>query len=1215
MQYRAERLKRLFFTLLSFRLLKQNLVSLFSSILILFGGILYAETEPNNACTEANPILSLGVYTGSGTGSSSQGDRDYFSFHVPADGTLKITIDNKTNRTLRYSELKNLPCPSSTPYSIGNNASTLIEIPSTTAEKYFIYLEGSQKNTANTYDISAEFIPNLPSEGSDLKVTKVANAEKVLIYNPFYYTVSVSNIGDQNVTDVNITDTLPDGMSADLDLTNTLTDQWTCMDADGQTAGRSTGVIRCMFSGTLDIGEVSIFNLHVYAPSTDGNITNTIEVSSTLPDIDPSNNTYTETTEITNEVGTAEHLCYTERTEILNPNYASECEIKGNFYYGNGCEAYVLVREYNATTVLSDIKVYKMYAPEIKGGSCNYTASTSGGASSGQCNDITNLTEYGSYTQGYAVDIDQNLVNTVEILLHDSSTYNQPRIDGIALFGDYMTEPGFHHTGRIYECNGTSEGGVIITSSADLVDTPIDGSNAAAYNASLADAEGSLKFIQTMVAGTPSREVTGVHLNLAGEAVPYETDTTIPYAIVPYMSNDQCTMTMGNIIDPSTGQQLVLDVPDEQISATGSMIVPTAVSRASRMQLIFVDPNSLSLEGQQCLANSSTIGNFARLAQCVNSEVQYKTAFGQDAWDRCGNSSGRPCLSQNNGSADPSDPTFDPATDSIYVNQLGCYMCTFNIQPACTTDNFAVRPDRMEIGITHSDAPDLLRAGQEYSVSLTARYPTDGIYSNGSAIPADTVVSGYTVNDHNYNSDLGSDVIRYFKDGSPDTEGLLIGTSEVNTSRTAFMVGGLSSLSTSGPVTTSGMPDETLGIHYTDVGTVEFNIYDREWAAIDNDDTPMDCNTSHAHTYICTHDQLTFIPHHFSVENIVLRNHRDGNFTYLSNDLNMSAHVEATIAARNSQGGITENFREGNLFYENPVTVDLNVTDWNASAQNRHPLDNTVDIKDINASELLGFGGDDEANGTHAITYASQRLLFNYQRNNNQPVNPFKVPESDINISVASTYEASGKTAIIIGSGVEKDDRNATFYFGRAKASQELYDVEGTVADTPITVQIYCSNSHLFQPANNDLFNGATLYCTSFLSDAILYLGQTDLNDWWLSLGHNEALGDGNIMLQDPVAVLGSGSGSVDNDVNIINGVDNTIQVTHQSGSLPITYDILLDTPTDSWLIYNAESPTLPPNPFYKVRFTGDSGWAGVGKTGHVLDINASTTETKRLKW
>jgi len=154
------------------------------------------------------------------------------------------------------------------------------------------------------------------------------------------------------------------------------------------------------------------------------------------------------------------------------------------------------------------------------------------------------------------------------------------------------------------------------------------------------------------------------------------------------------------------------------------------------------------------------------------------------------------------------------------------------------------------------------------------------------------------------------------------------------------------------------------------------------------------------------------------------------------------------------------------------------------------------------------------------------------------------------------------------------------------------------VANTPITVQVYC-----------DVFPTCPLFPFTIQTG-----GQTDLNDWWLSLGHNEVLGDGDITLQDPVAVLGSGSGSVDNDVNIANGADNMIQVTH-SGSFPTTYDILLDTGTNSWLVYNADSTIADPDPFYKVRFNGDSGWAGVGATGYVIDMNASKRDTKRLNW
>jgi hypothetical protein len=235
-------------------------------------------------------------------------------------------------------------------------------------------------------------------------------------------------------------------------------------------------------------------------------------------------------------------------------------------------------------------------------------------------------------------------------------------------------------------------------------------------------------------------------------------------------------------------------------------------------------------------------------------------------------------------------------------------------------------------------------------------------------------------------------------------------------------------------------------------------------------------------------------------------------------------------------------------------------------------------------------------------------------RNNNQPVNPFRVPGSDIMLSVSSTYTSSTTNqAVVTGNGVGGADSSATFLFGRAKASKEFYDVKGTSANTPIAVYVYCNTEEQ-----------SYSWCDEHSVDTLL--GTTDLSHWWLSLDHNEALGDGSIMLQgSPDVALGSGSATVTSNLNLINGQDATVTVQHTSGSLPVTYDILLETSntaatpsapvTDSWLVYNPDSLLLDPDPFYKVRFTGDSGWAGVGDTGHVLDFNASTVNAKRLNW
>jgi len=323
--------------------------------------------------------------------------------------------------------------------------------------------------------------------------------------------------------------------------------------------------------------------------------------------------------------------------------------------------------------------------------------------------------------------------------------------------------------------------------------------------------------------------------------------------------------------------------------------------------------------------------------------------------------------------------------------------------------------------------------------------------------------------------------------------------------------------------------------------------------------------------------------------------------------------MDVTIFARNAIEGVTQNFHSGNSkYYENPVSVDMNVTDWNTSATLPHPNGNAnpVIIKDIPTAQWLGFGTPD-TNGTHTIpwneTNATQKLMFNYTRYNNDMVNPFIVEGNEVNLTVNSSYTSTEGavegTANIVGT--EIGDQNATFGFARAKASKDFYDDVTTASiDTPITILVYC-----------DLWVG----CSNLGIDTIN--GQTDDNKWWLSWNHVEADGDGNITLVSPPTIMeGAGNPTVTTDVTVsTEGQDTTVNVTSGSTTLPMTVWIELDdtlpTDTNSWLIYNENSAFGIPSPFYKVRFIGTSGWSGVGETGHVLEINASSIKTKRLNW
>jgi hypothetical protein len=122
----------------------------------------------------------------------------------------------------------------------------------------------------------------------------------------------------------------------------------------------------------------------------------------------------------------------------------------------------------------------------------------------------------------------------------------------------------------------------------------------------------------------------------------------------------------------------------------------------------------------------------------------------------------------------------------------------------------------------------------------------------------------------------------------------------------------------------------------------------------------------------------------------------------------------------------------------------------------------------------------------------------------------------------------------------------------------------------------------------------------------------TDEYDWYLATPHQTANNDGNISLL-PASNITNGT-----PITIINGV-NSLVVNVSATSRPSTVDITFDTSgtpplTSDWVIYNEDNDSAP-DPFYRVRFIGGSGWAGHGETGNVVDSNMSKRKNRRLGW
>lgn len=501
------------------------------------------------------------------------------------------------------------------------------------------------------------------------------------------------------------------------------------------------------------------------------------------------------------------------------------------------------------------------------------------------------------------------------------------------------------------------------------------------------------------------------------------------------------------------------------------------------------------------------------------------------------------------------------------------------------TDAFTVRPDRFKIELPVAEESELLRSAQEYNLTVTALDAA----GNRSA---------------DYNQTKGSLTLEQkliLRNGSYDDSKLLRG--ELEFSADDFNI--------SEGITLAEGRNDVMGVKFSDVGKVEVKLLDKRWASVDNDDTPQECTggifsngkadlTVPEGTYLCGDINLTFIPDHFAITGATLHNHRDGGYTYLSyqDDLRMSTHIGLTIEAKNRDDNITTNFKRGSLYYENPLSVRLKAPLITAEG---HSVGLTPVIRDIDTPMMLEFGGVD-ANGTVHIAWndsnSSQRLMFNYNKDIQNPVNPFDINGTQVDINASSLYTStSGKQATVTGTG--QAGGTASYYYAKAKSSKYLYDdvTESSIV-TPISIVVYQN------PGSS-----------SYALDYSLFRPSNDY-EWYISTTHDSSQNDGDITLEAKSG--GSVSPADPNTLGISGGLsDNATASKTAAGTAAQDVKITFGPDTSPWLLFDREKNTLASGEFtfYHVRFIGSGNWAGYGQTGHVVDSNASKTKNRRIGW
>ena len=597
----------------------------------------------------------------------------------------------------------------------------------------------------------------------------------------------------------------------------------------------------------------------------------------------------------------------------------------------------------------------------------------------------------------------------------------------------------------------------------------------------------------------------------------------------------------------------------------------------------------------------------------------------------------------------------------------GCYPClrTYYGKPVCSRDNFAIRPEAFvttlvdsnqsvdttkdSIGISESRVPSTSNLANSAKLVAGYAYRFD---INATNFLNDDATPGY-IQQFNTNTGSALSQMKWSPSGSPtacnDVE-------DQNITVTLFDGTSLNTYANIAPVDSIAQ-----------VGEYQFMIKDENWTAVDwneeltkhhlmagftnnisdckKDDNSViavgsgkqGCTISSKHSHPSGHEytalSLRYYPYTFNVDAIGSGVGTDNarNFVYINElktslypggrDENMSYNIFGTFRAADYTGNALSNFVDG--CYADPVDMTLYHTYLSDIPTSTPNL--SFDLIDFNTTVPSLITSARRQGDFTDVLHAGQRaplkvvqlasafaedmegaismdLGFNFDRDNNAPLNPRRIHFSDFNITYGGTPDISVDMITdykIFGNKVVDD--NVTFFYGRAKAQQSFYDdiTEDSVI-TPISVVVYCDLG--FVECQN--------------RGVMAAFAQTSEFDWWKSWNHNSNT-DGNIEIQStPTTALNNTSVGISTkgeNSTITVSRDNTaplpqtIPINFVTGAFPMNY-------TDRWLIYNPDDDTIP-NPFYRVRFIGGSGWAGHGDTGHVVGGESNTKKSKRLEW
>ncbi len=641
-----------------------------------------ASNEPNisiaptsKSITEGTASVSLDVVL-SEAGNKGSIDVDY-SGTCGASGTVTIAKGSTSN-------------------SITIDTSTLATGTSCTVK-----LDSASGNTGQEVGSISPDTSVITVLGSapDLNITKIASVSSIEVDQNITYTIIVGNHGTASASNVIVTDILPSGVTV-----NSATGTgWDCTPI-------SANPLVCTLSGDLAINTSSSIDINITVLVDNSIITNEANVS-----CDNEINLNDNNTSVDVEVGevNSPDLCYmNSRYSDSHPNTCSAAGV--SYFNGNPsytCVASIDIRNQNAADTVSSVVVYKVYNPDIDHGTCSTTK--------GDCTPLTTS----SFGKGHKYTLEDMEPNRYIKISDTDSYYSGGDISNISLYATYQK-------------NGTDYS---IQLDGCIANTPSDRfSKIDTVDPSMYPTYATAPIIKTKISKKDNQQFTAVYIDpetLVEKIYTADVFLNAPIEAFLYLSDSQCNDELP-LAEPVTGSPVGEPViahiaPDQSTGDTNAFTMKAIANKDARIKIRFVDWSQALGDlssASNCFNNSNWEGNFNGLPQCLN-QLGSNGGLSQEFIAKYPHIS-TICLQDDTGDAacDSNAYNNSGSRGNIYPEKYnhayGCLACILDAigdTISCSRDNFAIRPDYFDINnLTDDDFPNLLRAGEDYNLSVYA---------------------------------------------------------------------------------------------------------------------------------------------------------------------------------------------------------------------------------------------------------------------------------------------------------------------------------------------------------------------------------------------------------------------------------------------------------------------------------------------------------------